>query len=77
MLIRKYDLVEIARDGDLVVFKIAYPGAFALQGIREQRENVAERHSDRINSFLASVNGGRLFVGGTVIDPETGLTHAY
>src|SRR5262245_34310051 len=40
VLVGQQHFVEVGRDGDLVVFEVAEPGAAAVDGIGQQRQNL-------------------------------------
>jgi len=73
MLVSQQDLVEIHRDGHLVVFEIAEPCSLGTDGVADQRQDV---HQRECNILAANGSGGDVdagkFIARPVIDAKLG-----
>src|SRR5690606_19019160 len=71
VLVGEDDLIQIGGDRHFVLREIAQPSPLALHGIRQQRQNLPERHGDL---FLRA--RGLASCLRTVINPQTSARHA-
>lgn len=75
MLIRQDHFVEVARDRDLIIVKIAQPGALAAESVSQQGQDFAQGHRDRVLAVLGLVQSGASIGLWTVVNPQMGSSH--
>src|SRR5689334_8570564 len=75
VLIRQDHFIQVAGDRDLIIVKIAQPGALTAKSIGQQRKNLAQGHRNRILAVLGLVQSGASVGLRSVIHPQLGSSH--
>src|SRR5215469_5215262 len=73
VLISENDLVEVGRDGQLVVSEIPQPGPLAAHGLGQERKNLPDPHAHCV--FWRGSFGGRGALW-SVIDTQAASSHS-
>ena len=69
-------IVQIRRDRDLIVGKVAEPGSVALHGVGQQGQDFAERHADAIGVNRCRERRRRLVdLFGACVNPQFPQSH--